>query len=171
VDIIIGTHRLLSADVEFKDLGLLIIDEEQRFGVSHKEKIKKLKANVDVLTLTATPIPRTLNMALSGLRDISLIETPPRDRLAVHTVVAPFNSRLVASAIKQELERSGQVYYIHNRIEDIDQIARLVEKLVPQARVITIHGQMPGRELEKECRPSLIKSTMSWSRPPLLKMA
>jgi len=149
VDIVIGTHRLLSSDVEFKDLGLLIIDEEQRFGVSHKEKIKKLKTNVDVLTLTATPIPRTLNLALSGLRDISLIETAPRDRLAVHTVVAPFNSRLVASAVKQELERSGQVYYIHNRIEDIDRIARLVEKLVPEARVITIHGQMPGSELEK----------------------
>ncbi|NMC66068.1 MAG: transcription-repair coupling factor [Acidobacteria bacterium] len=149
VDIVIGTHRLLSPDVEFKDLGLLIIDEEQRFGVSHKEKIKKLKTNVDVLTLTATPIPRTLNLALSGLRDISLIETPPRDRLAVHTVVAPFNSRLVASAVKQELERLGQVYYIHNRIEDIDRIARLVEKLVPEARVITIHGQMPGSELEK----------------------
>jgi len=140
---------LLSPDVEFKDLGLLIIDEEQRFGVSHKEKIKKLKTNVDVLTLTATPIPRTLNLALSGLRDISVIETPPRDRLAVHTVVAPFNSRLVASAVKQELERLGQVYYIHNRIEDIDRIARLVEKLVPEARVITIHGQMPGSELEK----------------------
>ncbi|MFA4925964.1 MAG: DEAD/DEAH box helicase, partial [Candidatus Aminicenantales bacterium] len=138
VDIVIGTHRLLSPDVEFKDLGLLIIDEEQRFGVSHKEKIKKLKTNVDVLTLTATPIPRTLNLALSGLRDISLIETPPRDRLAVHTVVAPFNSRLVASAVKQELERLGQVYYIHNRIEDIDRIARLVEKLVPEAKVITI---------------------------------
>ena len=149
VDIVIGTHRLLSPDVEFKDLGLLIIDEEQRFGVSHKEKIKKLKTNVDVLTLTATPIPRTLNLALSGLRDISLIETPPRDRLAVHTVVAPFNSRLVASAVKQELERLGQVYYIHNRIEDIDRIARLVEKLVPEAKVITIHGQMPGSELEK----------------------
>lgn len=149
VDIVIGTHRLLSPDVEFKDLGLLIIDEEQRFGVSHKEKIKKLKTNVDVLTLTATPIPRTLNLALSGLRDISVIETPPRDRLAVHTVVAPFNSRLVASAVKQELERLGQVYYIHNRIEDIDRIARLVEKLVPEARVITIHGQMPGSELEK----------------------
>ncbi|MGB4298321.1 MAG: transcription-repair coupling factor [Candidatus Saccharicenans sp.] len=149
IDIIIGTHRLLSPDVEFKDLGLLIVDEEQRFGVSHKEKIKRLKANVDVLTLTATPIPRTLNMALSGLRDISLIETPPRDRLAVHTVVAPFSSRLVASAVKQELERSGQVYYIHNRIEDIDRMARLVEKLVPQAKVVTIHGQMPGSELEK----------------------
>ncbi|MBC7361791.1 MAG: transcription-repair coupling factor [Candidatus Aminicenantes bacterium] len=149
IDIIIGTHRLLSADVEFHDLGLLIIDEEQRFGVSHKEKIKQLKTNIDVLTMTATPIPRTLNLALSGLRDISLIETPPRDRLAVHTVVAPFNSRLIASAIKQELDRQGQVYYIHNRIEDIDKVARMVEKLVPQAKVITIHGRMSGPELEK----------------------
>jgi transcription-repair coupling factor (superfamily II helicase) len=149
VDIIIGTHRLLSPDVEFHDLGLLIIDEEQRFGVGHKERIKQLKANIDVLTLTATPIPRTLNLALSGLRDISLIETPPRDRLAVHTVVSPFNSRLIAQAIKQELERNGQVYYIHNRIEDIDRVSRYLEKLVPQARVITVHGQMKGAELEK----------------------
>jgi len=148
VDIIIGTHRLLSPDVSFHDLGLLIIDEEQRFGVSHKERIKQLKAKIDVLTLTATPIPRTLNLALSGLRDISLIETPPRDRLAVHTVVAPFNSGLVASAVKQELERQGQVYYIHNRIEDIDRVADLVRRLVPQARVITIHGRMKGPELE-----------------------
>ncbi|MGB9907291.1 MAG: transcription-repair coupling factor [Candidatus Saccharicenans sp.] len=149
VDIIIGTHRLLSPDVSFHDLGLLIIDEEQRFGVSDKEKIKQLKASIDVLTLTATPIPRTLNLALSGLRDISLIETPPRDRLAVHTVVAPFNPGLVASAIKQELERQGQVYYIHNRIEDIDRVADLVRKLVPTARVVTIHGRMRGAELEK----------------------
>ncbi|MGB9894095.1 MAG: DEAD/DEAH box helicase, partial [Candidatus Saccharicenans sp.] len=149
IDIIIGTHRLLSPDVVFHDLGLLIIDEEQRFGVSHKEKIKGLKTNIDVLTLTATPIPRTLNLALSGLRDISLIETPPRDRLAIHTVVAPFNTRLIASAIRQELERQGQVYYIHSRIEDIEEVATLVEKLVPQARVITIHGRMKGPELEK----------------------
>ena len=149
VDIIIGTHRLLSADVEFHDLGLLIIDEEQRFGVSHKEKIKQLKTNIDVLTMTATPIPRTLNLALSSLRDISLIETAPRDRLAVHTVVAPFNSRLIASAIKQELDRQGQVYYIHNRIEDIDKIVKMVERLVPQAKVIDIHGRMTGTELEK----------------------
>jgi Transcription-repair coupling factor (superfamily II helicase) len=149
VDIIIGTHRLLSADVEFHDLGLLIIDEEQRFGVSHKEKIKQLKTNIDVLTMTATPIPRTLNLALSSLRDISLIETAPRDRLAVHTVVAPFNSRLIASAIKQELDRQGQVYYIHNRIEDIDKIVKMVERLVPQAKVIDIHGRMTGTDLEK----------------------
>lgn len=149
IDIIIGTHRLLSADVGFHDLGLLIIDEEQRFGVSHKEKIKQFKTNVDVLTLTATPIPRTLNLALSGLRNISLIETPPRDRLSVHTVVLPFNTRLIASAIKQELDREGQVYYIHNRIEDIDQVADMVRMLDHRARVITIHGKMKAPELEK----------------------
>jgi transcription-repair coupling factor (superfamily II helicase) len=149
VDIIIGTHRLLSKDVGFHDLGLLVIDEEQRFGVNHKEKIKQMKANVDVLTLTATPIPRTLNLSLSGLRDISLIETPPKDRLAIHTVVAPHSSKLVASAIKQELSRQGQVYYVHNKIEDIEGIAFLVEKLVPQARVAFIHGKMPGTAIEK----------------------
>ncbi|MGZ7066007.1 MAG: TRCF domain-containing protein, partial [Candidatus Aminicenantales bacterium] len=129
--------------------GLLIVDEEQRFGVGHKEKIKQIKINIDVLTLTATPIPRTLNMSLSGLRDISLIETPPRDRLAVHTVVTPFSARLIAAAIRQELSRGGQVYYIHNRIEDIDKVDELVVKLVPQARVVTIHGQMTGSVLEK----------------------
>jgi transcription-repair coupling factor (superfamily II helicase) len=149
VDILIGTHRLLSKDVGFKDLGLLIIDEEQRFGVGHKEKIKQFKATIDVLTLTATPIPRTLNMSLSGLRDISLIETPPRDRLAVHTVVTPFNAKLIASAVRQEIGRGGQVYFIHNRIEDIDRVAELVTRLVPQARVVAIHGQMAGAALEK----------------------
>ncbi|MGZ5498164.1 MAG: TRCF domain-containing protein, partial [Candidatus Aminicenantales bacterium] len=149
VDILIGTHRLLSKDVGFKDLGLLIIDEEQRFGVGHKEKIKQYKATIDVLTLTATPIPRTLNMSLTGLRDISLIETPPRDRLAVHTVVTSFNAKLIAAAIRQEIARGGQVYVIHNRIEDIDKIADLVTKLVPQARVVAIHGQMSGPVLEK----------------------
>ena len=149
VDVLIGTHRILSKDVAFRDLGLLIVDEEQRFGVGHKEKIKGLKANIDVLTLTATPIPRTLNMSLTGLRDISLIETPPRDRLSVHTVVTPFSSKLVASAIRQELNRGGQAYYVHNRIEDIDKIAHLVETLVPQARVVTIHGQMSSLLLEK----------------------
>jgi len=149
VDIIIGTHRLLSKDVEFHDLGLLVIDEEQRFGVNHKEKIKQMKANVDVLTLTATPIPRTLNFSLSGLRDISLIETPPKDRLAIHTVVAPYQAKLVASAIRQELGRQGQVYYIHNKIENIEDIARTVEKLVPQAKVAFIHGKMPSAVIEK----------------------
>ncbi|MGZ5453739.1 MAG: transcription-repair coupling factor [Candidatus Aminicenantales bacterium] len=149
VDILIGTHRLLSKDVGFKDLGLLIIDEEQRFGVGHKEKIKQYKATIDVLTLTATPIPRTLNMSLTGLRDISLIETPPRDRLAVHTVVTSFNAKLIAAAIRQEIARGGQVYVIHNRIEDIDKIVDLVTTLVPQARVVAIHGQMSGPVLEK----------------------
>lgn len=149
VDIVIGTHRLLSADVEFHDLGLLIVDEEQRFGVSHKEKIKRMKANIDVLTLTATPIPRTLNLSVSGLRDISLIETPPRDRLAIHTVVAPFQAKLIASAIRQELSRQGQVYFIHNKIEDIEEVAGKVTELVPQARVVHIHGKMPAGAVEK----------------------
>jgi len=149
VDIVIGTHRLLSADVEFHDLGLLIVDEEQRFGVSHKEKIKKMKANIDVLTLTATPIPRTLNLSISGLRDISLIETPPKDRLAIHTVVAPFQAELIASSVRQELSRQGQVYFIHNKIEDIDEVAGMVTQLVPQARVVHIHGRMPAAAVEK----------------------
>ncbi|MGB8953193.1 MAG: transcription-repair coupling factor [Candidatus Aminicenantales bacterium] len=149
VDTLIGTHRLLSKDVEFHDLGLLIIDEEQRFGVKDKEKIKQMKANIDVLTLTATPIPRTLNLSLTGLRDISLIETPPKDRLAIHTVVTTFNPRLIASAIKQELNREGQVYYIFNRIEDMEGMASKIEKWVPEAKVVTIHGQMPALALEK----------------------
>ncbi len=149
VDVLIGTHRLLSKDVGFKDLGLLVVDEEQRFGVGHKERIKQLKATIDVLTLTATPIPRTLNMSLSGLRDISLIETAPRDRLAVHTVVTPFNAKLIAAAVRQEIGRGGQAYVIHNRIEDIDRVAELVERLVPQARVVAVHGRMTGAALEK----------------------
>jgi transcription-repair coupling factor (superfamily II helicase) len=149
VDIVIGTHRLLSADVEFRDLGLLIVDEEQRFGVNHKEKIKRMKANIDVLTLTATPIPRTLNLSVSGLRDISLIETPPRDRLAIHTVVASFQTKLIASAVRQELGRQGQVYFIHNKIEDIDKVAGMVADLVPQAGVVQIHGKMPAAAVEK----------------------
>jgi len=148
IDIVIGTHRLLSKDVHFKDLGLLIVDEEQRFGVSHKEQIKRLKTNIDVLTMTATPIPRTLNMSLSGLRDISLIETAPKDRLAIHTVVTSFSRGLITSAIKAELGRGGQVYFIHNRIDDIDAIADMIQKWVPQARVVTIHGQMSSSELE-----------------------
>lgn len=147
-DIIIGTHRLLSPDVAFHDLGLLVVDEEQRFGVHHKEKIKHLKADIDVLTLTATPIPRTLNLSLAGLRDISLIETPPRDRLAVHTVVTTYSLKLIASAVRQELKRGGQVYYVHNRIEDIDRVAAVISKHVPAAKIVTIHGQMPALPLE-----------------------
>jgi transcription-repair coupling factor (superfamily II helicase) len=149
VDIVIGTHRLLSEDVQFRDLGLLVIDEEQRFGVNHKEKIKHMKSNVDVLAMTATPIPRTLNMSLSGLRDISLIETPPKDRLAIHTAVTPFSRKLVTSAVEKELAREGQVYFIHNRVEDIDTIAQMIEKWAPQAKVAVVHGQMSGSTLEE----------------------
>jgi transcription-repair coupling factor (superfamily II helicase) len=149
VDIVVGTHRLLSRDVLFRDLGLLIVDEEQRFGVGHKEKIKHLKSTVDVLTLTATPIPRTLNLSLTGLRDISLIETPPKDRLAVHTVVTSFSPRLVRTAVKQELARGGQVYYILNKIEEMDHLAAQIRTWVPAARVITLHGQMRPAELER----------------------
>ncbi len=149
IDIIIGTHRILSEDVEFHDLGLLVVDEEQRFGVKHKEKLKQMRMNVDVLTMTATPIPRTLNLSLSGLRDISLIETPPKDRLAIHTVVTPFSRKLITSGIKTELARGGQVYFIHNKILDIDSIARMIEKWVPEAKVAVIHGQISGLTLEK----------------------
>jgi transcription-repair coupling factor (superfamily II helicase) len=149
IDIVISTHRLLSGDVEFHDLGLLIVDEEQRFGVAHKEKIKQMKADIDVLTMTATPIPRTLNLSLYGLRDISLIETPPRDRLAIHTVVTPFSKKLVSSAIKKELARGGQVYFIHNRVEDMDTMAEMITSWVPDARVVVVHGKMSGIALEK----------------------
>jgi transcription-repair coupling factor (superfamily II helicase) len=148
VDIVIGTHRLLSKDIKFADLGLLIVDEEQRFGVAHKERLKEMRKNVDALALSATPIPRTLHMSLVGLRDMSLIETPPRDRLAIQTVVAPFNEELVRTAIENELARDGQVYFIHNRVESIYALAALVEKLVPKARVVVGHGQMGEKELE-----------------------
>ena len=148
VDIIIGTHRLLSKDVKFHDLGLLIVDEEQRFGVAHKERLKEMSKNVDALALSATPIPRTLHMSLVGLRDMSVIETPPRDRLAIQTVVAPFQEELLQRAIETELAREGQVYFIHNRIESIYSLAALVTKLVPKARVVVGHGQMGEKELE-----------------------
>src|SRR5215471_4879098 len=148
VDIVIGTHRLLSKDVKFADLGLLIVDEEQRFGVAHKERLKEMRKNVDALALSATPIPRTLHMSLVGLRDMSLIETPPRDRLAIQTVVTPFQEELVRSAIENELARDGQVYFIHNRVESIYSLGAMVQKLVPKARVVVGHGQMGEKELE-----------------------
>ncbi|MBZ5643236.1 MAG: transcription-repair coupling factor [Acidobacteriia bacterium] len=148
VDIVIGTHRLLSKDIKFLDLGLLIVDEEQRFGVAHKERLKELKSNVDVLTLSATPIPRTMNMSLVGLRDMSVIETPPKDRLAIQTVVAPFSESLVKRAIEEELARQGQVFLVHNRVETIYSLADLVQKLVPKARIVVGHGQMNEKELE-----------------------
>ena len=149
VDIVIGTHRVLSDDVKFKDLGLLIIDEEQRFGVSHKEKIKKLKENVDVLTLTATPIPRTLHMSLVGIRDMSVLEEGPEDRLPIQTFVCEYNEELVREAISRELAREGQVYYVYNRVNNIADIAAQIAKLVPEATVVYAHGQMKERDLER----------------------
>ncbi len=149
VDIVIGTHRLLSKDVAFRDLGLVIVDEEQRFGVTHKERLKALKTRVDVLTLTATPIPRTLNMALLGLRDMSTIETPPKNRLAIQTSVVKYSPDVIRSAIELELARNGQVYFVHNRVETIHSAAAMVQQLVPGARIGVAHGQMDERELEK----------------------
>ncbi len=149
VDVIVGTHRLLSKDVTFRDLGLLVVDEEQRFGVAHKERIKQLRRKVDVLTMSATPIPRTLNMSLVGIRDMSIIETPPKDRLSIQTQVVKFDSQVIARAIRQELERDGQVYFVHNRVESIFSIANLVQRLVPEARLAIGHGQMAEAALER----------------------
>ncbi|MGA9056387.1 MAG: transcription-repair coupling factor [Terriglobia bacterium] len=149
VDVLIGTHRLLSKDVHFRDLGLLIVDEEQRFGVAAKEKLRKLKAGVDVLAMSATPIPRTLHMSVGGLRDLSVIETPPRGRLAIQTTVAPFNQSLIQSAILQEMQREGQVFLVHNRVESIFSIAAIVQRLAPSARIGVAHGQMEEKELER----------------------
>ncbi len=148
-DIVIGTHRLLSKDIQFHNIGMIIVDEEQRFGVAHKERLKQLRASVDVLTLTATPIPRTLSMALSGLRDMSVIEEPPSGRIPIATVVREYDEDLVRDAIQRELEREGQVYFVHNRVESIEYVAERVRKLVPNARVRVGHGQMSEDELEK----------------------
>ncbi|NMM62159.1 transcription-repair coupling factor [Clostridium sp. P21] len=148
IDILIGTHRIIQKDIQFKDLGLLIIDEEQRFGVTHKEKIKKMKKNIDVLTLSATPIPRTLHMSLVGVRDISVIETPPEERYPVQTYVIEYNDQLIRDAIMRELNRGGQVYFVYNRVENIKEMASYVAKLVPEARIAVAHGQMQERELE-----------------------
>ncbi|MGM7724472.1 transcription-repair coupling factor [Metabacillus sp. Hm71] len=148
VDMVIGTHRLLSKDVQYKDLGLLIIDEEQRFGVTHKEKIKQLKTNVDVLTLTATPIPRTLHMSMLGVRDLSVIETPPENRFPVQTYVVEYNGALVREAIEREMARGGQVFFLYNRVEDIERKAEEISMLVPDARVTYAHGKMTENELE-----------------------
>ena len=147
-DIVIGTHRLLSKDVKFKDLGLIIVDEEQRFGVAHKEKLKRIKENVNVLTLTATPIPRTLHMSLSGIRDMSLLEEPPEERMPVQTFVMESNEQFITDAIHRELARGGQVYYLHNRIDNIFEVAAKLQKLVPEARIQYAHGRMSERELE-----------------------
>jgi transcription-repair coupling factor (superfamily II helicase) len=149
VDIIVGTHRLLSKDVQFRDLGFLVVDEEQRFGVGHKEKIKQLKKRVDVLTMSATPIPRTLNMSLVGIRDMSIIETPPKDRLSIQTNVVKFDQEVIRRAIQGELARGGQVYFVHNRVESIFSIGDLIRRLVPEARLVVGHGQMEEDTLER----------------------
>ncbi len=149
VDIVVGTHRITSKDIRFKDLGLVIIDEEQRFGVAHKEKLKHLRANVDVLTMTATPIPRTLHLSLLGIRDMSLINTAPNDRLPIHTCIDAFDERLIQEAIVRELGREGQVFYLHNRVQTIEQVAVRINKLVPAARVAVAHGQMGEHRLEE----------------------
>ena len=149
VDILIGTHRVLSQDIKFPDLGLVVVDEEQRFGVRHKERLKQLKREVDVLTMSATPIPRTLHMSLVGLRDMSVIETPPKDRMAIQTVVAAWDEKLIRSAIEHELERGGQIYFVHNRVESIYDISAKLRELVPSARILVGHGQMSEGELEK----------------------
>jgi transcription-repair coupling factor (superfamily II helicase) len=149
VEIIVGTHRLLSKDVQFRDLGLLVVDEEQRFGVAHKEKIKQLRKRVDVLTMTATPIPRTLNMSLAGIRDMSIIETAPKDRLSIQTNVVKFDQAVISRAIRTEMERGGQIYFVHNRVESIYSIGNLVTRLVPEARIGIAHGQMDEDALER----------------------
>jgi transcription-repair coupling factor (superfamily II helicase) len=149
IDVIIGTHRLVSADVRFKDLGLVIIDEEQRFGVEHKERLKRLRQTVDVLTMTATPIPRTLHLALLGIRDISNLETPPADRLAIETRIVRFDPELIRHAILRELNRDGQVYFVHNRVYNIREVANKLQSIVPEARIAVAHGQMPEHELEQ----------------------
>jgi transcription-repair coupling factor (superfamily II helicase) len=146
---LIGTHRLLSKDVIFDDLGLLVIDEEQRFGVTHKEKLKDLKRNVDVLTLTATPIPRTLHMALVGVRDMSLIETPPENRYPIRTFIKEKNKELISSSVRRELARDGQIYFVHNRVEDIEKTAGKLQKILPEAKIAVAHGQMREKRLEK----------------------
>ncbi len=149
IDVVIGTHRLVSADVRFKDLGLVIIDEEQRFGVEHKERLKRLRQKVDVLTMTATPIPRTLHLSLLGIRDISNLETPPPDRLAIETRICRFDKQLIRHAVLRELNREGQVYFVHNRVQNIHEIAERLRSIVPEARVAVVHGQMSEHELEQ----------------------
>lgn len=164
VDIVIGTHRVLSSDMQYKDLGLLMIDEEQRFGVTHKEKIKKMKENVDVLTLTATPIPRTLHMSLVGIRDMSVLEEAPEERQPIQTYVMEYNEEMVREAITRELSRNGQVYYVYNRVNTIADMAARIGEMVPDANVAFAHGQMSERELEKSCLALSTAKLTFWLR-------
>ena len=152
IDITVGTHRLLSKDVQFSDLGLVIVDEEQRFGVEHKQRLLEFRLTADVLTLTATPIPRTLHMAMLGLRDISSLSTPPLDRRAIVTEVIPYDERRIKQAILRELNRDGQVFFVHNRVYNIQAVANNIRRLVPHAKVIVGHGQMPASKLEQVMR-------------------
>src|SRR3712207_4485154 len=152
VDVLIGTHALLSAEVQPRELGLVVVDEEQRFGVRHKERIRQFKTSVDVLTLTATPIPRTMQMGLASLRDISVIETPPAGRRSILTHVGPYDENLVRQAIEREVAREGQVFFVHNRVETIDEVAERLRSLVPGVRVAVAHGRMPERQLEDVMR-------------------
>jgi transcription-repair coupling factor (superfamily II helicase) len=152
LDVVIGTHRLLSPDIVFKELGLLVVDEEQRFGVRHKERLKELRTSVDVLTLTATPIPRTLYLSLTGIRDLSLIQTPPRDRVPIITHVLPWSDQIIGEAVQRELDRGGQVFFVHNRVDTIHTAAERLRRLTPAAAVGVAHGQMPARELENVMR-------------------
>src|SRR5256886_669784 len=171
VDILIGTHRLLSKDVKFSDLGLLVVDEEQRFGVRHKERLKQMRKEVDVLTMSATPIPRTLHMSMVGLRDMSIIETPPKDRIAIQTVVASWDEKLIRSAVEQELDRGGQIYFVHNRVDTIWEIAAKLQKLVPRAARITVgHGQMSEGELEKVMLKFMHHEADIWVAPTIIEI-
>src|SRR6185503_12848864 len=148
VDVIIGTHRILSKDVSFKDLGLVVIDEEQRFGVLHKERFKEMFKLVDLLTLSATPIPRTLYLSLLGAKDMSTIETPPLNRLPTETLICPYDERVIRDAINRELARQGQVYFLHNRVQSIEKVALRIAELCPKARIVVGHGQMDEHQLE-----------------------
>jgi transcription-repair coupling factor (superfamily II helicase) len=149
VDVVIGTHRLLTPDVRFKDLGLVILDEEQRFGVEHKEYLKALRTNVDVLAMSATPIPRTLEMAVTGIREMSVIQTPPEERHPVLTFVGPYDDKQISAAMRRELMRDGQVFFVHNRVESIERVASRLRDLVPEARIAVAHGQMAENQLEQ----------------------
>ena len=148
VDILIGTHRIVGKDIKFKDLGLLIIDEEQKFGVNIKDKLKNIKSNVDILTLSATPIPRTLQFSLLGARDLSVINTPPPNRIAINTEIISFNEEVIRDAIQYEISRNGQVFFIHNRIENINEVATIIQRLVPNVKIKIGHGQLDGKVLE-----------------------
>ena len=162
VDIVIGTHRLLSRDVRAGDLGLIIVDEEQRFGVRQKERLRQLKLKVDVLALSATPIPRTLQMSLAGLRDISVIDTPPEGRRPVRTYVGPYDEGLMRRAIEREVERGGQAFFLHNRIDSLPEIAERLRGLVPRARFSEAHGQMDEGDLSRRCSISCAATPTAW---------